>query len=923
MCYCHASPETAAAGTPAPAARDVLPANVKPSHYDLSLTPNFDTFVFDGTVAVSLDVKEDTTTIVANASELTIKSAKVVVTHVKTESTQTAKAITTNQEAETVTFEFDNALPAGAKAVLTIEFTGIHNDKMAGFYRSGYTDKDGNKRYLVSTQFEATDARRAFPCWDEPNLKATFDATLVIDAALTGLGNMNVVDEKVSEVDGKAIKTIKFARTPIMSTYILAFCVGDFEFVETESKPKTPADAKPIKCRVYALKGQGEKGLFANEVSARVLEYFSEFFDCAYPLPKMDMVAIPDFAAGAMENWGLVTYRETALLVSSQTSVSAKQGVAYVVGHELAHQWFGNLVTMDWWNELWLNEGFATFVGWQATNHVFPEWKVWTQFVSNDFARGLGLDALRSSHPIEVDVKHPSEINQIFDAISYSKGASVIRMLSAFLGADVFANGVRAYLKKFAYSNARTVDLWAALSGASGQDVAKLMYAWTREMGFPIITIKDESFDATKQELTVTVHQTRFLASGDLTAEEEAKSTIWSVPLTIVTHVNPHSPVRYLLTEKEAKITFPYSQVTGNYYKFNYQTTGFYRVGLSAKQQSSFGEALKLHFNNLTSEDRIGILSDAFATARAGLSTTAGVLDIVKSFAAEDNYFVLSELDTRLSQLVSLYYKDKDILEGIYALQRSIFSPKAAKVGFEYLDTEDDVAHLKRTLVLRRAASAGDAAVIAEFQRRFKLSLAGDDKAFHSNLRGAIFYTVMTNSTSTAEFEAILDIFKTTTDAQVRSVALGVLGSSPDIEIAHRVLAMALDQEQIRLQDSVYIVSSVAMAPPKEAVYPLLWTWLKANWDTLHVNLKSSLGLLGGTVSIVVSVQIGDEFADEVEAWSRGDDLAAEDAKAKRVDQMKAVTAPLKQAVERVRGSTKWYKSDREGVAAWFTENKF
>ena len=298
-----------------------------------------------------------------------------------------------------ITLEFPKEIPKDSPVVLKCDFKGIHNDKMAGFYRSGYKDENGVKKFMVVTQFEATDARRCFPCFDEPNLKATFQVIINVDSGLCALSNMPIIAEKEVIIDQKTKKQFVFDTTPIMSTYLLAMAVGEFDFIESRAIPKSPVGSKPIDVRVYTLKGQSEQGEFGLDVAVKTLEFFSSYFDIAYPLPKMDLIAIPDFAAGAMENWGLVTYREIYLLYDENTtSSSVKQRIAYVVGHELAHQWFGNLVTMDWWSELWLNEGFATFVGWMAVDNLFPEWKVWTQFVTNDYSNGLALDCLRSSH---------------------------------------------------------------------------------------------------------------------------------------------------------------------------------------------------------------------------------------------------------------------------------------------------------------------------------------------------------------------------------------------------------------------------------------------------------------------------------------------------------------------------------------------
>jgi aminopeptidase 2 len=702
--------------------REILPQNVTPTHYNLTIVPGLETFTFTGQVAVSLTVNEATKTIVANALEVNVSKASIVVFRVKPggldkvshwpkdatthRSIQNSSNISYDKELQTVTFEFEHEIPAVSKIILHIEFDGIHNDQMAGFYRSGYTDKNGNKKHLVVTQFEATDCRRCFPCWDEPALKATFDVTLYVPEDKTALSNMHVMEESPVSFNEHKLKCVKFAKTPIMSTYLLALCVGEFDYVESVATPRAPADARPIKCRVYTLPGQKHMGTFGLDVSVKTLEYFSEYFDVAYPLPKMDMVAIPDFGAGAMENWGLVTYRETALLFDSEnSSAKAKEGVAYTVAHELAHQWFGNLVTMSWWNELWLNEGFATSIGWQAVDHIFPEWNVFTSFLNGEFASGVGLDSMRSSHPIEVDVKSPSEISQIFDAISYSKGASVIRMLNDYLGMDVFANGVRKYLQKHKFGNAKTVDLWAALSESSGKDVAELMHEWTRAVGYPMLSIQGEEYDGSNKELTVSLSQQRFLSTGDLTPEEDV--TVWSIPIAVLTNESKTSTT-HLLKEKNGSITFPYQKTEEAYYKLNAGVSGFFRVNYSVEQITRLGHALRKNINAFSTADRIGLIADSFAFARAGLASTTAALEILKAFESEQNEMVLSEIHSRFGALKKTWFKNQVAIEGLHALQRSIFSSKVDALGYEYPKGEDHVVVMKRNLVIAAAAEAGD-----------------------------------------------------------------------------------------------------------------------------------------------------------------------------------------------------------------------
>lgn len=364
-----------------------------------------------------------------------------------------AKDITFSPDQETVTLKFDNNLDLG-DGQLSLEFSGELNDKMKGFYRSKYFTSTGEERYAGVTQFEATDARRCFPCWDEPAIKATFDISLVVPKDRVALSNMPVRSQKDH---GDSYKIIEFDTTPIMSTYLVAVVVGEYDYVEGTS-------SDGVLVRVYTPVGKKDQGTFALEVATKVLPYYKEYFNIAYPLPKMDLIAIADFSAGAMENWGLVTYRETFVLVDPEnTSLIRKQSIALTVGHEIAHQWFGNLVTMEWWTHLWLNEGYASFVEFLCVNHLFPDYDIWTQFVTDMYTRALELDCLQNSHPIEVPVGHPSEIDEIFDEISYNKGASVIRMLHHYIGDEDFRKGMNIYLTRHQYNNTKTEDLWNAL----------------------------------------------------------------------------------------------------------------------------------------------------------------------------------------------------------------------------------------------------------------------------------------------------------------------------------------------------------------------------------------------------------------------------------------------------------------------------
>ncbi|CAF2515714.1 unnamed protein product [Rotaria sp. Silwood2] len=448
-----------------------LPKSIVPTHYDLTIQPNLDKFKFNGDVNIHLKVQEPTSSIVLYAAELEVDNAKVK----STSKDEQEGKIEYDKEGERITVNFDKKLETGDYE-LALKFVGEINNRMRGFYRNKYTTPDGSEvRYGASTQFEPADCRRAFPCWDEPNFKATFDITLITPKNLRAISNMPIKSEN-EYADDKEWKITKFDRTPIMSTYLVAYVVGEYDYVETK-------DSNGVSMRVYTSVGKKEHGQFALDTAAKVLPFYADYFDVKYPIAKADQIAISDFAMGAMENWGLITYRETALLIDPKfSSMDTRQRVAIVVAHELAHQWFGNLVTMDWWTDLWLNEGFATWIEYLAVDKCYPEFDIWTQFVADTFARFLIPDALKSSHPIEVPIGHPAEIDEIFDAISYSKGSSVIRMLHDYIGDDAFRKGLHNYLTEYTYKNTITENLWSHLAKASNKPVNEVMSSWTLQM---------------------------------------------------------------------------------------------------------------------------------------------------------------------------------------------------------------------------------------------------------------------------------------------------------------------------------------------------------------------------------------------------------------------------------------------------------
>ncbi|MFQ5875096.1 MAG: M1 family metallopeptidase, partial [Dehalococcoidia bacterium] len=638
-----------------------LPTNVRPENYHITLKPDFNEFIFQGEERVEVEMVEPTSSITLNAAELQISSAQVSLDN---GIVLPVRQTDLDESAETVTFSFDRSLPRGP-ATLAINFTGTLNDQLRGFYRSRYTTADGVEHYLATTQFEATDARRAFPCWDEPALKAVFTVTLVVPSKLAAISNTDVVDETHRD-DGT--KAVHFAETPRMSTYLLAFVVGDFASVEATAPGGTLV-------RVWATRGKEELGRFALDNAVRILAYFNDYFGIPFPLKKLDHIAIPDFAAGAMENWGAITYREAVLLFDPQNSAAnTRQRIAEIIAHETAHMWFGDLVTMEWWDDLWLNESFASWIGNKAVDHLYPEWNMWTQFLSQDTNSGLELDGLKNSHPIEARVNDPAEIQELFDAISYSKGASILWMLEQYLGEEVFRRGLQGYLSAHKYGNARTEDLWKALAEASGQPVTSLMDTWVKQTGFPVVQVNMERRGS---QVNLTLSQQRFLYEHLAGAEEDG--TRWKVPVRIRRADSPEVEVFLMEGEKERRsLSAGDSLGADDWVKVNAGQTAFYRVNYPDEEWTRLRSAVEA--GQLPATDRLGLQSDAIALVPAGFVPATLFLALTVAYKNEDDATVWGDLSANFRALETLL-ADEPYLAQLHAFAREVYRPVAQRVG--------------------------------------------------------------------------------------------------------------------------------------------------------------------------------------------------------------------------------------------------
>lgn len=790
---------------------------------------------------------EDTTSISLNTIEIDIHSTTV--TDGAGAVVSDTPEVTFDADKQTTTVKFDKSIPAGTKAQLKHTFTGYLNDNMAGFYRSSYKGPNGEKKYIASSQMEPTDARRAFPCFDEPALKAEFTVTLIADKDKTCLGNMDVASE--TEVDSKITggkrKAVKFNKSPLMSTYLVAFIVGELKVIESN-------DFR-VPIRVFATPDQDiEHGRFSLDLAAKTLAFYEKTFDSEFPLPKMDMLAIPDFSAGAMENWGLITYRVVDLLYDEKTSGAAmKERIAETVQHELAHQWFGNLVTMDFWDGLWLNEGFATWMSWYSCNVFYPEWKVWETYVIDNLQGALSLDSLRSSHPIEVPVKRADEINQIFDAISYSKGSSVLRMISKYLGEENFLEGIRRYLKRHAYGNTQTGDLWAALSEASGKPVQEVMEVWTKNVGFPVVSVSEN-----KDAGTITAKQNRFLRTGDVKPEED--KTLFPVILGLRTRDGVDETL--MLKERQQDLKVP----DLDFFKLNADHSGIFRTSYTPERLEKLGQAAKSGL--LTVEDRAGMISDAGALAASGYQRTSGILSLLKEFDSESQYVVWNEILTRIGTLrASWMFEDTKTKDALKAFQLSLLSAKTHELGWEFSEKDGHIQQQFKALMFGSAGAANDQKVIDAAKDMFNRFAAGDHSAIHPNLRGSIFNIVLRNG-GEREYNIILDRFRNAPTSDEKNTALRSLGSAEDPALIKRTLSLALGDE-VKSQD-IYMPLA-GLRSSAEGINQR-WNWLKDNWPEIYKRLPPGLSMLGSVVQICSASFSTEEQYKEVEQFFKEKD---------------------------------------------------
>ena len=840
---------------------------VRPVSYRLELEPDLAKARFAGSASIEIECSKPVSEVVLDAAELQVSSVRAE--DAKGEDVPARAKLDEGREALVLSL----GRRVRGRLTVEVEYTGTLNKRLLGFYLSEYEYR-GKARRLATTQFEAADARRAFPCFDEPAAKATFDISIIAHGGDTAISNMPVASKKsVRGGKGSAARTrYTFETTPVMSTYLVYLGVGDFESIGGRTD-------EGVAVRVVTTRGRSREGRYALGLAKKLLGLYGRYFGSPYPLPKLDLIAVPDFAAGAMENWGAITFREAVLLYDQKTSSTrTKQFIAEVVSHEIAHQWFGNLVTMEWWNDLWLNESFATFMATKFVDMIHPEWDMWEQFAGDAVATAMSLDALHSTHPIDVDVASPSEIREIFDAISYDKGGSILLMLEDYVGEAAFRRGLRRYLKDHAYGNASGADLWDAIGEASGLPVRRLVQAWIGREGFPVVEASMAGGRGRGRRLRLRqerfTYEPRRVRSGRRGAGSEPAA--WPIPVSVglassAAAGTGRAAVRgeaagargarpELFSRRTGSIEAPAAKRAAASGRkggakgrgraaarhtvavVNLGRRGFYRVRYDQGMMLDVRHAITQ--GSIQAIDRWGVHNDLYAMCMAGRAALGEYLDMVDAYSGDEDYMVCADISASLRSLWARTYGEP--YSGIIAgYARRHFSRLLDRLGWDARRGERHTDALLRGGAISALGALGDASTIAEAESRFDAHYDGSEP-LAADLRDAVYSAVAQGSPTRRTFSRMVSLYGAS-QSQEESVRIlgGGLASLGDAAQLRRSLDFALGR-RVRSQN-VHVVVVRAAASPRGA--GVVWPWVRSNWADVAAKVGRGNPLLSRIVS--------------------------------------------------------------------------
>ncbi|XP_075570285.1 LOW QUALITY PROTEIN: aminopeptidase N [Pelecanus crispus] len=888
-----------------------LPKTLMPESYEVTLqpflTPDANMYIFKGNSSVVFVCMEPTDLILIHSKQLNYTMQGSFYASLQAVDGSSVPSISkTWLEVPTqyLVVQLNGQLQKGQRYRLVSKFTGELADDLAGFYRSEYVDEFGHKKVVATTQMQAADARKAFPCFDEPAMKANFTVTLIHPPDHVAISNMPSKKTWQQEIDKEIWNITEFYTTPKMSTYLLAFIVSQFKYVQNVSEN--------VLIRIWGRpraidEGQGQ---YALQVTGPILSFFERHYNTAYPLPKSDQVGLPDFNAGAMENWGLVTYRENSLLFdNAYSSIGNKERVVTVIAHELAHQWFGNLVTLQWWNDLWLNEGFASYVEYLGADSAEPTWDIKDLMVLNEMYPVMATDALTSSHPLsfrEDEINTPAQISEVFDSISYSKGASVLRMLSDFLTEDVFKQGLQSYLHTYAYGNTVYKDLWIHLQEAVKKNnvllpdsISKIMDRWTLQMGFPVVTVNTA---------IGTISQKHFLLNA--TAVVDRPSTFnytWIVPITWMT--NETSGDRYWLT-KRSEINNQFKVKSPNWLLLNLNVSGYFRVNYNKENWQQLLKQLSINHKAIPVINRAQIIDDAFNLARADYINVTVALSTTQFLSQETEYMPWEAALNNLHYFKLMF--DRSEVFGVmseYILHQvtPLFNHYKTITGNWVSIPSGLMDQYNEINAISTACSYGLTECQDLATKYFKQWKNDSLKnPIPPNLRSSIYCSIVATGGEEA-WDFLWQMFKNATVVSEADKLRSALSCSPHPWILNRYLQYTLDPSKIRKQDATATINSIASNVVGQ---PLAWDFIRSNWRTLF----SQYG--GGSFSFSrLILAVTQRFSTEFELQQ------LEQFKADNQDiGFGSGTRALEQALERTRANIKWVKDNKETVLAWFQQ---
>jgi len=912
-------PEPEAEPEPGPTkakVRDVrLPRHLVPVNYKLELVPFIvpDNFSIRGYAEIEMHCTEGAFNVTLHVADMVVENDTVALME-KDGAPVDIFNIDYDLDREFIVVNLNAGLEAGKNYVIRIHYTAYLKDNLKGFYRSVYKDRTtGEEEYIAVTQFQPTDARRAFPCFDEPGIKATYEVSLGRRPDMSSISNMPIVS-KGEAMDGTSEYVWdRYQQSVKMSTYLVAFVVSKFKYVETTRENN-------VRFRIWSEPNSLEQTAYADDIGAKILQFFEGYFNIQFPLPKQDMIAIPDFGAGAMENWGLITYRETALLYKDGvSSASNKERIAIVVSHELAHQWFGNLVTPSWWTDLWLNEGFASYVEYLGVEAIQPQLKLLEQFVITDLQDVFKIDALDSSHPISIPVKHPDEINEIFDRISYGKGASIIRMMDKFLTTATFRQGLTNYLNDKKFDAAEQDDLWHHLTVqghkdgtlAKDMDVKTVMDTWTLQKGFPVITI-----NRNYQDKTATVSQQKFVLGGsDMKKGGEDKKYSWWIPLTFTTPGNTFDNTysEHWVREGEDSKDMQGMPDRDTPVIFNIQQTGYYRVNYDKQNWNMLAKQLMKDHTSIHVINRAQIIDDALNLAKSGLLDYETALSVTGYLSKEVEYIPWASALNGLKYLNKML-KTSEAYGDFKRYMLNLVDPIYTKLGFSARSDDSHLDIKLRKKAISWACSMGNKDCLTKAKETFGdwMGMVEPDSELANPVDVNLKYQTYCNAIDEGgeeEWNFAWERYQNSYVASEKATILLALACTKEVWLLNRYLNMSINSDSgVRKQDGSKVLGNVALNTVGRY---LAFDFVQQEWDNIFDTYGKSSFSFGRLMKNVMADRNTEYEIQKLK-----------DFQSSHSSQLGSATRAVQQAIEKGEANIVWMKKNYQIIWKWLkTQN--